>query len=291
MRVVASLTTIPSRIENIEKTLNSIINQSYKLDAIYLNIPYTCQKEDSEYNIPSRLGDNCHIMRCQDYGPITKIVGALISEKDPDTIIITFDDDKIYPEELVKKMLYKHQHNSDCAIGSSGFKIGSFPFYMSKTFNSYHENGGWYCFEPLSTGTPVDVLIGSPGILYVRKFFPAIENIDKLLRHPVHDETLFDNSDIVLSGYLCKQNISRLVFLMPAVRDSGDIPIKSYKNIAEKMLSTIKAIYKVQQKGMFDIHVECKRSNTITFPFIMTITALILFSLMFSTRNKGQHVL
>ena len=283
MRIVGSLTTIPSRIEQIEKTLLSISNQSYKLDAVYFYIPYLCLREDSGYQIPDTLTNYCHIIRGQDYGPITKIVGALISEHDPDTIIITFDDDKIYPEELVKKLVSKHRIKPDCAIGSSGFKIGTFPFYISMTFNEYSRNKHWYAFDVGNLGEKVDVLLGSPGVLYVRKFFPDVDHLEKLLWYSNDDDNvLFRNDNIVISGLLSQRGVQRRVYRMPSVQDSKSDNPNSTTGYA---CSLFKAIHRARKEGMFKKQVEYTRSKTITYPLIMGLGMIILFIILFSTRN------
>ncbi len=288
MRVVGSLTTIPSRITGIEKTLISIANQSYKLDAVYLNVPYISQREDTEYQIPNTLTKYCHIIRCQDYGPITKIIGALLQERNPEAIIITFDDDNVYPEGLVEKLMSKHHHKPDAAIGSAGFKIGTFPFYMSMVHNEYERNGKWYTFDVASDGEEVDILRGSPGVLYLRKFFPDIDHLDKLLRYPAEDDILFRNDDVVLSGLLSKRGIERQVYKMPPVRESGNNSNGLHDSRSEYAFSLIKAIHRARKQGMFKNQVEYTRSKTITYPLIMILAGIVLSSIFFSIRKSKE---
>ena len=67
----------------------------------------------------------------EDYGPVTKILGALLQEDDKNTVIITVDDDVIYPETLVEELLYHHYKFPNTALSSSGLSIGSYPFAYS----------------------------------------------------------------------------------------------------------------------------------------------------------------
>lgn len=284
MRVVGSLTTIPSRIGNIKHTLNSINNQSHQLDAVYLNIPFFCQREDAEYKIPDNLSDYCHIIRGKDHGPITKIIGALISEQDPETIIITFDDDHIYPESIVEKLLAKHRTAPECAIGSAGIKIGTFPFYLSITHNQYEYNKRWFNFNASSGGEKVDIILGSPGVLYVRKFFPSI---DKLTQYSSNDPVLYMHDDVVISAVLSERNIDRRVYKMLRIDDYGNDANAINKNIRTYMFSLINAIYNMRKDGMFKNRVQYKRSKTLTYPILLTLGTIIIFSILFSIRESN----
>ena len=58
-RVVISFTTTPDKINNILPMLNSILDQTVKVDQISLNIPYKC--EGKEYNIPDQYKDIVNI--------------------------------------------------------------------------------------------------------------------------------------------------------------------------------------------------------------------------------------
>jgi hypothetical protein len=53
------------------------------------------------------LGQGVTVIRsARDYGPVTKLVPALHRELDPDTLIITVDDDKVYHKDLVRHLAW-----------------------------------------------------------------------------------------------------------------------------------------------------------------------------------------
>lgn len=70
MRVVASLTTMPNRyIDNnfLLNALKSLNNQTYKLDEIYLGLPYRCERLNIDYpKISDEINKLCKIIRTQD---------------------------------------------------------------------------------------------------------------------------------------------------------------------------------------------------------------------------------
>ena len=83
--IYVSLTTIPERIKNIEKSINSIISQTLKPDKIFLNIPYKYERFNnviSDEEIP-KFDKIVEITRCDDFGPGTKLMGSLKKLKPP----------------------------------------------------------------------------------------------------------------------------------------------------------------------------------------------------------------
>ena len=106
-KIVFSLTTTPLRINNISPTFDSLVKQTIKPNYILLNLPYKFDRTGEYYKIPSFLNyyDNVVVNRFdKDYGPITKLVGAIkYIPKDEDTWIIITDDDNLYLQAYCKK--------------------------------------------------------------------------------------------------------------------------------------------------------------------------------------------
>lgn len=216
MRVVASLTTIPGREKKLLRTLRSLHAQTYKLDAIYLGIPQRSRRLGLPYpEFSQQIKDMCTIVICDaDYGPGTKIIGGLISESDPDTVIITFDDDVIYSPILVSKLVELHKKHPESALGSSGILLKhGFPFYSTISNCPGHWNAmTGFTIDP-QVGRKVDALCGFSSVLYVRKFFPTSERLfDEFLRYPLLDDDVYYNDDIMISAYLSLKNTDRRVF-------------------------------------------------------------------------------
>lgn len=215
MRVVGSLTTIPGRYKKLLRTLQSLRDQDYHLDAIYLSIPYQCRRLNQPYEpIPVEISNLCNVVHCdEDYGPCTKIIGSLLREDDPTTIIFTFDDDVIYSPTIVSSMLDYHKKYPNIAIGSSGILIKhGFPFYTIIT----NSHGNWNFLTGLSINTDglfMDILCGFSSILYTRGFFPITSLlVDEFLKYPLLDDDVYMNDDIMISAYLERKKIDRKIF-------------------------------------------------------------------------------
>ncbi|TPX51514.1 hypothetical protein SeMB42_g01894 [Synchytrium endobioticum] len=108
-RVVLSLTSFPNRLETIGDTIKSLMEQSRPADAVYLTVPNEVKRLDGiPHTIPpiveelkQKYGKSLVVQRTEDYGPATKLLGALLAERDPDTIVITVDDDVSYHPDTV----------------------------------------------------------------------------------------------------------------------------------------------------------------------------------------------
>lgn len=208
--IVGSLTTIPKRISKIEPTLLSLLSQERKLDKVYL----TLGKDKFENTaLPTFLSKykNVEIVWVDDVGPMTKILGGILRETNPETKIITFDDDIIYPKDSVLKLEQASNKNPKSAIGFAGFRIGKFPFYLSNVSNyDGAPKTQFYNFLPKPEGSKSDILAGYSAILYKRGFFPSNEKL-YLLTNLTKDKNLRRNDDVALSAWLSSQNIDRLI--------------------------------------------------------------------------------
>ena len=122
-----SMSTIPSRITNINEILNKINNQTLKPDKIFLNVPYKFKRFKDEIITDEKLKKitckNLEIVRCNDYGPGTKIMGAINKVKKFDCVVL-LDDDHIYDKNIFGIFIESFKRE----------KI-NYSFYLNKIFN------------------------------------------------------------------------------------------------------------------------------------------------------------
>ena len=128
IKFCVSLTSLPSRIDNIEETIKSINNQSLKPEKIFLNLPYKFRRfpeyQFSEKQLSKLKKYNLEIIRCEDYGPATKLMGSISKIRNNFDCVILIDDDHIY-------------HNKIFEIFIENFKKESvnYSYYLNKIFN------------------------------------------------------------------------------------------------------------------------------------------------------------
>lgn len=213
-KVIISFTTMPNQYEKVSKTLDSLLNQTIKADAIYLSLPKVSRRMKIPYPpIPDEIKQKCIVVETPDVGPATKIYGGLLMEDDPETIIITCDNDMVYPKDLCEKLVAKSNIYPNSAISSAGMLL-KYPCPMCAICpneNNYLYNISKFHIPP--EGRRVDSVYGYPGCLYRRKFFPKKEKLEEeFFKYALLTPEMLLNDDIVISGYLSLKNIERRIF-------------------------------------------------------------------------------
>jgi hypothetical protein len=114
-RVVISFTTTPERISKIKPMINSLLDQTVKVDQIALNIPYSCKGR--KYNIPKEYKNILNIFRSEkDYGEGGKYIPTLLREGENNTKIIYLNDNQIYGKDLIETLVDESNLNPDKII-------------------------------------------------------------------------------------------------------------------------------------------------------------------------------
>jgi hypothetical protein len=238
-RTVVSISTFSQRIFHLDKSLDSLRLQSLQPDRVIVSIPMTyrhkketigrldgcsdCVADPVHHNEslqsilawfknyssaePNQTAQNIFefpgLLTLQildsDWGPATKALGALILEHDPETVIITFDDDMVYNSETVA-WLATHI-NQGMALSFGCEKWDS----LHVKFRAFHTLSN----SNLLASTPRVCngwLLGWTAVAYrVGHFGDDIWTyLDGL------PPGCFYNDDIWLSGYIAKRGVIRV---------------------------------------------------------------------------------
>mmetsp|Transcript_19272 Transcript_19272/g.31396 ORF Transcript_19272/g.31396 Transcript_19272/m.31396 type:complete len:903 (+) Transcript_19272:222-2930(+) len=197
--LVVSLTTTPDRLVHLEDTLDSLKEQTLGANKIYLNIPHFSERFHKEYKLPGFIKNDPAITVnwCKDYGPITKLIPTLEKEMDPDTLIITVDDDMVYEKTMFARLVGQMSSWPHAAYNYAGQVIDEYPNSNTVRVRSadkevYHEKAAG-----------VDILEAFLGVIYRRDFFDleAIKDIPK---------TCWTTDDIWISAQLAMKGIPRI---------------------------------------------------------------------------------
>jgi hypothetical protein len=212
-KIVSSFTTTPTRINKTSSTLYSLRKQTYPLDSMLINIPKLFGKNNEPYVIPDFIKNDKSVITNildKDYGPATKLVGAIISiPKDEDVWIVVHDDDQLYLENTIEeytKYIDKDNINKKKAYTLSG----QVNFYndnkkILKNVSNYIKNA----YINLKDNHKVDILEGFLTYCIHRSVFEDdfISYIEKVNQN----KDAFASDDFTISNYLAMKNIDILL--------------------------------------------------------------------------------
>ena len=210
---VVTLTTIPSRIEHIGMTLKSLLDQSLPPAEIRLNVPHHSRRENRGYEIPEWLSAlaTVAIVRCEDFGPATKLFPSLTA-LDADAAIVVVDDDRIYPPDFLKVLASEAEADRDAAIGLSGWVVPADLTDRPTTIRSnlYMQPPAPIRARRLRKRYEIDILQGFSGYLVRPRFFPDMEG---MLTHRGAPPAAFYVDDVWISGHCAARK-----YVVPAAR-------------------------------------------------------------------------
>ena len=208
--IVICLTTLPSRLPEIEGTLKSLLYQSYAPAAIRLHLPKVSRREGVAYEVPDwlRALSSVELVECdKDYGPATKFIPALL-ECPPAQPLLIVDDDKLYPPDLVAHFDALATEHPETALGSSGWNVPEDLQDRKVTLlgTLRGEAPGRRKSTQLRSAEPIDILQGHSGYLLRPRFF---DMQDFLASYTDGPEEAFFNDDIWMSGH-CR--VPKMIF-------------------------------------------------------------------------------
>lgn len=195
MKVIISLTSIPSRFAQLGPILEALTRQT--CHEVWLNIPrkYT-RFPDWDGAVPEALGaisPKVVINRdCDDFGPGTKFIGPALKLL-PDDLIIYVDDDTGYSPLVAQNLIKWHRTDEKSAWGLSGFRFDN---YFAGQFPRQH-------------GVPLDVLEGYGAVIVKARWIQqALPEFKELLDVTWHD-------DMILCNLLEKAGVKRKTVCTP----------------------------------------------------------------------------
>lgn len=276
-RVVATLTTMPGRYDKLIHTVKSLYDQ---VDIIYLALPPMVRRLKQSYPpLPDEITRYVTIVpTLDDYGPITKLLGALNTEKDPNTLILSVDDDMIYPPDLVEKLVANLQHQPNAVIATGGYTFSNSFFHFMLYHNKFPWLHRWMFPHVPENGKQIEQIYGCSGVLYRRAYFPD-NGVKELLLKSQENIDNFLNDDVVISAWLARNHIPVYIFNnfspcqeMNTIRDGNElsyIPFKMY-------YSMHRAYQHLQEWGFNYLSLDHSFSDSI-FGTILIILFLLIF--------------
>ena len=219
---VISLTTYASRYDSCIKTLKSLLLQSLMPKKI---VCYTEEKRDTltkELLDLEKYGIEfiCEIenLKCHN-----KYYYAM--QEYENDIVITVDDDKIYPRDFIKSLIKTHVKFPNCVVARRVHKINFNDDYSIKPYNRWFK-----CSDQISTPSHFLFATGVGGVLY------PPNSLDKRVFDKENIKKYCLNADDVWLKFMELLNNTKVVFAkndMINPPDCEKFQIESLKTINE----------------------------------------------------------
>lgn len=110
--IIVSLTSHGRRFYEVYLSIESIFQGSVKPNRIILWLPKDLENETIPQTLKNQINRGLEIHYTEDLGPYTKLVPALKGY--PDSIIVTIDDDILYPYDTLEMLISAYQKYPKC---------------------------------------------------------------------------------------------------------------------------------------------------------------------------------
>lgn len=197
-QIIVSLTTYSKRIQDVYLTIESLFRQTIKPNKIIL---WLAEDEFNDINLPILLkilqNKGLEIGFCKDLKSYKKLIPTL--KKYPNDIIITTDDDIIYPIDFIENLYKEYKEDEKCIYYYIGHKIkikdDKIMPYKHWEFN-YQGEEKTYLTLPTGVG----------GILYPPNIFSSeILNEDLFTKLAPKADDLWFKAMSLKNGVKCKK--------------------------------------------------------------------------------------
>jgi uncharacterized protein (DUF924 family) len=206
-KIYVSLTAIGARLGTLGKVLHSILNQSLAPDEIFLVVSEEARFLDSGVTIESIPGDIAALIEAgsvtlifaANTGPYRKLVPVLERCRDVDCLIVTADDDTIYPGGWLLHLVEAYEKHQ-CVIAYRGRAMR----VVGQRFDEYRRwskvptwRDNFGDVDPRYHGL-FTLATGVFGVVYSPRFFPDPGLLDRLMEiAPLQDDLAFKAAALV----------------------------------------------------------------------------------------------
>ena len=236
--IYISISTIPSRIQNLNKSVQSLLKQTRKPDKIFINIPYKYRRFSEiikDNQIPKFDSSIIEVTRCEDCGPGTKLLGSLNKFK-KNSLVILADDDHIYEDYMIEKFFYFYSRAPNNAYSFYVHPLGNFGIGQGAdgfAINTNHLTGIKIFYDKIVKNYKELFLYDDLWISYFLFFFKK-NKILSLQEHLKKSNdgrpSLIYKTRIVASGLISTYGKN----LIEAVKKRDEIAVESFNYMKKK---------------------------------------------------------
>jgi len=237
--IYVSISTIPTRIKNLNQSVQSLLNQTQKPDKIFINIPFKYKRFSETINddqIPKFDSNLVEITRCDDSGPGTKLLGSL-SKLEKNSLLILADDDHNYENYMIEKFFYFYSKDPNNAYSFYVHPLGKFGIGQGAdgfAINTNHLDGIQNFYHKIVKNYKELFLYDDLWISFFLYFFKK-NKILSLREHLKKDKKgnllLIYKTHTVATGLISTYGKN----LIEAVKKRDQIAVESFKYMQEKV--------------------------------------------------------
>ena len=244
-KYIFSLSTIPSRINYIESTIKSLLEQTLKPEKIILNIPkkYNLRFKSSIQKIHIEKVLNKYLHKIiinyidSDYGPGTKLMGLikskLIKMDIEDTYIVLVDDDHIYKPQMLEY----------------------FDNYNKKIYDNKLKVASYYCYNlnKITIGQGADGFFIKLNLLFdFEVYYDIIKKNDLILYHDDYYISYYFHLKQIPINHI-KSTIDNLIYVKEKSWNIDSlVSIKNEYNRSNLCKKIKKILSNLKNEGKFD---------------------------------------
>ena len=197
-RVIVSLTSYPARINYVHLAIKSLFAQTYKPDRIIL---WLAEEQFETKDLPEEL---LKLQKCgleiewiHDIYGHKKYFYPILNQTDRE-VVITFDDDIIFPKKAIERLMRLHRNFPNCLICERGQTISR---------NDLLNPGKWNTLSSIGVKVPTYSMNPSPGggcLIPYGAFYKDAVNEDKIRK------LAYKNDDLWYM-FMCAQNKTKMI--------------------------------------------------------------------------------
>lgn len=215
VKIIVSLTSFPERMEDIQYTLYSLLNQEFKPDELIL---WLSQEEfpNKEKDLPQvvlKFRENgLQIKWCENLYSYKKLIPTLKEYKNCNCIIVTADDDIYYEKNWLLNLYKSHMKEPNCIICHRAHKI-KFENENIAPYKKWRKKirGGSKLYKNFFTG--------AGGVLYPpNSLYKDIDNVELFTRlAPKADDIWFWAMAVLNETPICiaENRVRELTYVNP----------------------------------------------------------------------------
>lgn len=250
-KIIVSLTSIPKRFNTLYLTLESIFNQSLKPDKVILYLGENVKDIELPKEIKKLIKRGLQIEYRDDtkLRPHTKYFYALQEYKND--IVITFDDDIVYNENLIKELYESYLKHPKCISAVRPHKV---TFDDKKKIKKYAEWLFDYTGDDALEPSYLLCQTGVGGVLYPPHIFPK-----EIFNKKVISENFINNDDLylyfnqIIHGIKVVRSSKKAYRLgtIEGTQEAGLLNQNLYGGANDKFIKEIMKYYNIKYKDFY----------------------------------------